>query len=369
MKVKLLMLTIAQQRLHAQRIAHSDFQTAHDVVQWLGALQAQDRASAAWTIGLRLPSATLATIEQALHARAIVRTWLLRGTLHIVTADDLRWMLVLIAPDVLARAASFHRKLGLDEATVTQGLRAITNALEHEQPLTRKALLAHVAQAGLTLSNMAALNLLNRAALDALICFGPMQDKQETFVLLDEWVPQGTTRARDEALAELALRYFTSHGPTTLHDFAWWAGLRAMDARAGLEAIKSQLVEEVVEGKSYWRAPSITARPEGIAEGTAEGMAEAYLLPGFDEFVLGYGDRHNFLQPEHEKLITGTNAIFAYTTVWEGQIIGTWKRTFRARHVEITLTPFAPLPPTQLEQFIAPAHRYGDFVGLPVVVH
>jgi Winged helix DNA-binding domain len=352
--------TIAQQRLAAQRITQPDFDTAAAVAQWLGALQAQDYTSGAWTIGLRLPSATMATIEQAIAARTIVRTWLLRGTLHMVAAADLKWMLTLLAPTVLARNATFYRQLGLDATLVSKGYAAITEALQGGTLLTRQELLAALAQAGLVIEGMPASNLLNRAALDGLICLGTMRGKQPTFALLDEWVPHTIHYARDEALAALALRYFTSHGPATLRDFAWWTGLLMEDARAGFEAVKLHLVEETVAGKSLWRAPT--------AAHTRLDTSRTDLLPGFDEFVLGYADRSDILTPEQEKMITGVNAIFAYTMVLDGRVVGTWKRTVRRHTVEITFAPFAPLPADTLQAFIATAQRYAEFLGVETVI-
>jgi hypothetical protein len=352
--------TIAQQRLAHQRISYSHFQSPGEVVQWLGALQAQDYASAEWTIGLRLPGASPATIEQAIAQRTLVRTWLLRGTLHIVTAADLKWILTLLSPTLLARFAPYYRKLELDEMTVSKSYEGIAAALQDGQQLTRKELLTTLERSGIRLEGQRASNLLNRAALDGLICLGPMKGKQQTFTLLDEWVPFAKHYTRDEALAELALRYFTSHGPATLHDFAWWTGLLMADAKAGLEAVKSQLSEESVAGKSYWRSANVPPVPEEIPS--------VHLLPGFDEFVLGYSDRSDFLRSEHEALITGINAVFAYTMVVDGQVVGTWKRTFRKGAVEITFSPFAPLSPHTLESFAISAQSYGDFLRLPVTI-
>lgn len=350
--------TIAQQRLYYQRISYSTFQTLAEVVQWLGALQAQDYASAQWTIGLRLPGATPTAIEQAIAAKEIVRTWLHRGTLHIVSAADLKWMRTLLAPTLLARYAPNYRQFELDEITVAKSYEGITQALQGGQQRTRKDLLAALAHAGVPLEGQRASVMLNRAALDGVLCLATMSGKQPTFALLDEWLPTGVIYTRDEALAQLALRYFTSHGPTTLADFAWWTGLLMADARAGLEAIKSQLYEEKTAGKSYWRAPTAPPQPDP--------SPSAYLLPGFDEFFLGYSDRSDFVQPEQEKVISGVNAVFAYTMVLDGQVIGTWKRTFRRGAVEIALSPFTPLPASTLEAFAAPAQRYGEFLGMPV---
>lgn len=188
--------TIAQQRLHHQRIAYSTFENPGDVVHWLGAVQAQDYASAEWTIGARLPGANGAVIEQAFMERTLVRTWLLRGTLHIVTAADLRWMLALLAPSLLARFAPLHRKQGLDADFITKSYETITNALKGGTQLTRKEVRAAFEGAGIIVDGERLSILLDRAALDGILCLGPMKGKQPTFALLDEWVTQANTLTR-----------------------------------------------------------------------------------------------------------------------------------------------------------------------------
>lgn len=354
--------TIGQQRLVAQRIAGSLCQSPVEAVRWLGAVQAQDYASAEWTIGLRLPAGSTRTaVEQAIMDKSIVRTWLLRGTLHIVPAADVHWMLATLGPAQLERDASFHRKLGLDDDIVARCGAIVEGTLRGGQPLTRKELAAALAAAGLEFEGMVFSVLLNRLALQGLICLGPMAGKQPTYVLLDEWLPKGKMLSRDEALAELALRYFTSHGPATLQDFAWWMAVSMADAKIGLEAAKSQLIEDVRENKSYWRAA--TTPTPSLDE------PSVYLLPGFDEYILGYANRSDVVQKAHEKLISGNNAVFAYTMVLDGRVVGMWKRTVRKGAVEITLLPFAPLPPEVMPEFEVAAHRYGEFHALLVVLH
>jgi hypothetical protein len=356
---------IALQRLHAQRIAHSEFQDPGEVVSWLGALQAQDYASGEWTIGVRLPDATQATIERAIADKTIVRTWALRGTLHIVNSADVKWLLTLVAPTLLARFASFHRQLELDEVTMAKSYEVITKTLQDGMQLTRKELIAALEDAGIQMAGQRGANLINRAGYEGLICLGPRRGKQETYTLLDEWLPQAKTMARDDALAELALRYFTSHGPATVHDFAWWTGLSVTDAKAGVEAVKSQLAHETIaqeskKGRTYWRAPSTSPAPTN--------SSSAYLLPGFDEYILGYTDRSGVLDVAHLKTIMPSNGIFPYTMILDGRVVGTWKRTFRYGSVVITFSPFAPLPAVTTPAFAAAAYRYAEFLGLPLLL-
>jgi hypothetical protein len=199
--------------------------------------------------------------------------------------------------------------------------------------------------------------MLGRAAQDRLICFGVPSGKQQTFVLLDEWAPQTKKLERDEALAELARRYFTSHGPASLPDFARWAGLTVTDATAGLEMVKSDLTQETVNGQTYWLPldmPAMVDEPPAI-----------YLLPGFDEYMLGYKDRSAILDPAYaQKIVPGNNGIFYPTIVIEGRVAGVWKRTFKKDTVVIETSPFTPLSEAQKQAISAAAEHFGRFVGL-----
>src|SRR5215213_6614289 len=226
---------VARLRLHNQGIAVSRFKNPADVVRWFGAVQAQDYLGSLWALGLRLPGAREAEVERAVADRSIIRTWPLRGTLHFVAAEDVHWMLELSGARTVARAASRYRQLGLDEATFAKSRRVIVRALEGGGRLTRPELAAALERSGIATDGQRLIHLLNRSALEGLTCYAARRGKQFTFALLDEWAPSGKSLTRDEALAELAGRYFESHGPSTLQDFVWGSGLTSVDARAGLE--------------------------------------------------------------------------------------------------------------------------------------
>jgi hypothetical protein len=200
----------------------------------LGAVQAQDYLGALWAIGLRLRAAETA-IEQAIATRSIVRTWSMRGTLHFVAAEDVRWMLGLLAPRSLASSLGRLRALELDQAVFNRSRDLFIAALSGGKQLRREAMLELLASANISPGGQRGIHILGRLAQEGLICFGAREGKQHTFALLEEWVPQAMLRlgpkSRDEALAELARRYFTGHGPATLPDFVWWSGLTTSEAR------------------------------------------------------------------------------------------------------------------------------------------
>src|SRR5438034_1155848 len=244
-------LNIAHQRLHNQFITQQTFEKAGDVLRWLGAVQAQDYAAAKWALGLRTQNSTDNLIEQAFTDGTILRTHVMRPTWHFVLPADIRWMLALTAPRVLSTIAYYDRTLELDDAVFTQSNAVLAKALQGGKQLTRTELVSVLQQAGIATDNLQRIgHILMHAELDGIICSGARRSKQFTYALLDERAPQAGTLDCEEALAEFARRYFTSHGPATLQDFVWWSGLTVDDARACLEMVTSQLMHEVVDGQT-----------------------------------------------------------------------------------------------------------------------
>lgn len=346
-------LNIADWRLRNQRIAGAGFKRPGEVVAWMGAVQAQDYLGALWALGLRMKTATEKTIEQAIAKRAVIRTWPLRGTLHFVEPADVRWMLALLAPRVIAGRPARYRQLGLDQAVFDRSRDPLVRALEGDRQLTRDALYKKLEAAGISTAGQRGIHILQRHALDGLLCFAPRQGKQPAFALLEEWVPAARILDRDEALAALAERYFTSRGPATLQDFTWWSGLTVADAKKGIELAGPRLQKEAI----YWlgaKAPRTTAAP-----------APAYLLPPYDEYTVAYRDRSAVLDPAHGRMVSG-NGIFYPTIVLGGQVAGTWKRELKKGSVVITLSPFKPLKKKERQAVARAAEQYGRFLGKPV---
>jgi hypothetical protein len=247
-------LKIAYQRLNNQLITHQKFEKADDVVNWLCAVQAQDYAAAKWALGLRVHNSTDTFIEQAFNNGTILRTHILRPTWHFVSPADIRWMLALTAPRVIATCAYYYRTLGLDDTVFDQCNRAMAKALQGGKHLTRAELASVLQQVGIATDNLQRLGqIIMRAELDGIICSGARRGKQFTYALLDERASQARILDREESLAELAGRYFMSHGPATQQDFVWWSGLTVADAKAGLGTITSQLMHEVIDSQTYWR--------------------------------------------------------------------------------------------------------------------
>ncbi len=352
---------IALQRLHTQQIVQPAFQHPRDVVAWLGAVQAQDYLGALWAIGLRTLGMTEHTVEQALAERTIVRTWPMRGTIHFVAAADVRWMLALLAPRVVQRSTRRRTQIGLDEPTIVASAKVITHALEGDKQLTRNALYEVLEQANITSHGSQGLHILGRLAHDGLLCFGTRQGKQPTFALLDDWVPAAPVLPYDEAVARLTLRYFTGHGPATMQDCMWWSGLTMREVKTGLAAVVAQLEHTRINGREYYFAKDLQKAP------TAPRVA--FLLPPFDEFLVGYRDRSAVLDTQYTtRIVPGGNGVFNPIVVIDGHVVGTWKRTFKKDTVVLIFTPFTAFSNAQRDAIAAAAQHYADFVGKRAII-
>lgn len=357
-------LDIAHRRLHNQLITQQTFEKPGDVVQWLGAVQAQDYAAAKWAVGLRLQGATSDAIEQAVADGAILRTHVMRPTWHFVSPADIRWLLALTAPHVHAASAYYYHTLGLDDAIFTRSNAALAKALQGGKQLTRLELVSVLKQVGIVTENLGFLYLIMHAELDGVVCSGARRGKQFTYALLDERVPQTRTLDHDEALAEFAMRYFTSHGPATLQDFVWWSGLTVADARIGLAMVTSELMHEVVDDQTYWFVAS--APPAPSAPQAKELSQTAHLLPNFDEYTVGYKDRSAIIDASHTEKFDSRGSVLNNVLVLDGQVVGTWRRTLKKDAVIITPNLFIPLTTAETCAFAAEANRYSAFLGKSV---
>jgi Winged helix DNA-binding domain len=347
---------IALQRLAQQGLTQENrLATPAEVVSWLGAVQAQDYQGAKWALALRMGETSDEAIERAFAEGAILRTHVMRPTWHFATPADIRWLLELTASRINGGNARMYRQYELDEALLARSKDVIASALQGGRCLTRAEVAAALAQAGITATRLRLGLIVHRAETDAVICSGPRRGKQFTYALLDERAPQARRLSRDEALAELTRRYYTSHGPATTHDFAWWSGLTVADARAGIAMAGSALAHEVIEGQSYWLA----ATPQA-----SEPCEEALLLPTYDELLVGYAA---FDATRRGGRSVGEVSPYDGALVISGRVVGSWKRTLQKETVLVAVTPFAPLTDSEREAVHAAARRYGEFAGLQVV--
>ncbi|HEX6499115.1 MAG TPA: winged helix DNA-binding domain-containing protein [Micromonosporaceae bacterium] len=328
---------IALLRLAAQRLAGPALPSAADAVRWLTAMQAQDFNGALTSVALRTAGGSRDMVEAALDDGEIVRSWPMRGTLHLVAAEDLPWMLALTAPRVLAGAARRRAQLELDEATLERARDLAVAALGGGRELRRDDLLAVWRDGGLTTTGQRGYHMLWHLAHLGTLCFGPVRGGDQRIVLLDEWIRKPRRLAGEEALGELALRYFRGHGPATVKDLARWASLTLTDARAGAALARPRLARLDVDGVEHLMHPR-TPEVLDACRGRARGV---FLLPGFDEYLLGYGDRGAMLPPEHaDRIVPGGNGMFKPTVVSDGRVVGTWRHNGRGTKRAVQATPF-----------------------------
>jgi hypothetical protein len=353
---------LVQQRLRNQRLAYSDFKEPVEVLRWLGAVQAQDFNGAKWALALRMVNATNETIEAAFNRGEIVRTHVLRPTWHFVAPEDIRWLLELTAPRVNVRCGPNYRKYELDNSTFKRSNNILKRALQGGEYLTRAELKAALNRASVAADDGVRLaHILLRAELDAVVCSGPRRGKQFTYALLEERVPQAAAMTRDEALAKLTRTYFRSHGPATLHDFIWWSGLTAADARAGIALVSGDLDQTTVNGNTYFTAHDLFATRSSRTDPGLNLRAfqrDAYLLPAFDEYNVAYKHR----EP------SATVALLSPTIMLNGEIVGNWKQSTTKTSVTITTTTVQPLKRSQKNAFARAAERYAAYLTLPVRV-
>ncbi|HSD55726.1 MAG TPA: winged helix DNA-binding domain-containing protein [Candidatus Saccharimonadales bacterium] len=352
---------ITQLRLHNLQITAHQFSSPGELLQHMGAMQAQEYANALWAIAVRLPGFTRQQVEQAIEDRQIVRTWPMRGTIHFVPAEDAKWMVQLMAPKVLSSSAARRRQLNLTNEFVDEYQKVVVNALKGGVIMTRKELVELLSGRGIETGGQRGIHILWELAARGVLCFGPYRGKQPTFVLLDEWVPHSKQLTHDEACLQMVRWYFTSHGPATIKDFTAWTRLTVRETKTALTQLDNLLESTSVDGAEYWFAKS--------AHMPQRQSPDVQLLPAFDEYMIGYRDRSAMLEAAHaSKVVPGGNGVFLPIIVVNGQIRGTWKRTQTAKKATITLLPFTKLSSAELASATQIAKRYGTFVGLPVEV-
>lgn len=331
---------VARMRLLSQRLV-GPLPDATAVVRHLTCTQGQDYPGSSTSIALRTVGRDLAGVRAAYDEGRIVRSWPMRGTLFAVAAEDLGWMLDLTAPRVLPGTDRRRAELGLDTAVLGRA-EEVARAELGSAGLARAELLARWQDAGLSTTDGRGYHLLFHLAVRGVICLGPTEGSGQRFVLTEEWIRAPRALTDEEAVAEWFRRYVLSHGPVPVADFLWWTKLLKRDLAPVLTPLREELEVLDVDGVEHWVDPAVVQAYPGSKRATAAPL----LLPGFDEVVLGYGDRSAVLTKEQEaRVVPGNNGVFRGTVVRAGSALGTWKRPTRAGAVA-SVEPFdPPLPP------------------------
>jgi len=349
---------ISKQRLRNQRLSGPPLETVADVVRWFGGMQFQEYPVARWSIGQRAVGLAEADVDRALAEASVVRTHVLRDTWHLVAAEDLRWMMGLTGPRIHQRNATMYRRLDLDAELLARTDALLRNALAGGEQLSRREIAAVLDGSGIAADGMRLGYILMHAEIELVVCSGALQGKQQTYALVDERVPAARSMSRDDALAALVDRYFTSHGPATVKDFSWWSSLTVADARRGLELVGDGLESRTLAGVTYW---------SGAAQPPRAAPPRAHLLQGYDEYAVAYTESRGVLDIDgHAGSVPGGEAMFTHAVLLDGQVVGHWRRRAGSRVVTVDVQLGCSLDRAAMEAVDEAVQRYGAFVGLPI---
>ncbi|WP_214404330.1 winged helix DNA-binding domain-containing protein [Pseudonocardia lacus] len=353
-------LAVVRRRLRQQRMVGEPFAGPEQAVAWSGAVQGQEFAEVKWSLAQRTGGRTDAEIEEVLDRGDVLRTHLLRPTWHLVARADVRWLLRLTRPRVHALNRYWYRKFELDAALLARGHRILAAAVAEDGPRTRTELARRLAAEGIEADGLRLGYLLMHAELEEVLCSGPRRGKQQTYALLDHRAPTapGDDRPHDEAVAELTLRYFRSHGPATLRDFSTWSSLTVADARAALDRIGDGLERAEHDGTTWYAEPSTAA--------AVEYATTALLVPMYDETIVAHQDLRVVLAHPSARAELLERAV-----VVDGLTVGTWKRTLGRRSATVDVTLFGPIGPAESAALDDAVRRFGRFLAVPaeLVVH
>lgn len=345
---------IAYKRLFNQRLLNSKFKNAEEVVSWLGAVQSQEYDGGKWGIGLRIPGSTEKDIEKSIVDRKIVRTWPMRGTIHFVTAADVHWWVKLLAPRINKRLASYYKKLELTEEVFSKTRKILEKEMHGGNQLTRPEIYKLFEDQKIRTKGMRGLFIIGHLAQDSIICGGVKKGKQPTFTLLDEWVPKKKMLEHDEALGEVTLRYFQSHGPATIQDFMGWSALNMSEVKIGLEIMKDKIDNDTIDGRDFYFVGDnkVSKKPEC-----------AYLLGAYDEYTVAYKDRSDIIEKENVSKVFVANGFYSMIVV-DGNIVGSWRREVAKDKFIVQTKIFEKLTSSQMKLVEKEAKHFCDFFGV-----
>ena len=345
---------ISNARLRSQKVEATEFSTAREIVSWMGAMQAQDYSMAKWAIGSRLSYPSDQRIESSIDKGEIIRIHVLRPTWHFVSSDDVYWMLELSAHKIKSSFKSRHKELGLTDSIITKTTGIIERTMENGKSSTRDELAKEFNKSGIRTDANRLSHILFHAEMDGIICSGPIKNNKPTYALLYERVPYKKNISKDEALAELAKRYFTSRCPATLEDFVWWSNLSVSDARKAIDHIKADFTSESI-GTGKYLIPNSYSKPNPE-------KISVHFLPAYDEFLISYKDRSSSLALINNKSTVSDNGIFHPTIVVNGQVEGLWKRIIQKNKVIIEMNLFQKYDLQVRKQIEKKACQFGQFL-------
>lgn len=348
-------MKITDSRLINHHLIGEKFQTPIDAVDHLTAVQAQDYFAASWSLGQRIQSATENSINQTFNDGFILRMHIMRPTWHFVLPEDITWIQQLTSSQVKKLMGHYNKKLELTDEVFRKANKIIANELKSNY-LTRQELKIKLSESGIQTDVQRLAHIFMWAELDCLITSGPRIGKQFTYSLFSKRVKNSKILGREQGLAELALRYFQSHGPAQLKDFSWWSGLLIKDAEQGLDFARSKLISKIVDGKTYWFSPDIKSLKIT--------SPKTFLLSIFDEYIISYKDREDVSEEGYiEQMISMGNALLSVIVI-DGKVVGSWKRTLKTSSVLVELNLFREITEPEMNSVQKAVDEYGAFLRL-----
>ncbi|MDR3286666.1 MAG: winged helix DNA-binding domain-containing protein [Prevotellaceae bacterium] len=327
-------LTDSTIRVSCQQLENQLFDSPKDVVSWMGAIQAQDYNMCKWAVGVRLKSATISDVENALARGEILRTHVMRPTWHLVAAEDIRWMLELNKEKLKAQGATYANYLGITENLHSKATKIIVKMLEGNNHLSRQEIGVELDKSSIKGIQARMINyFMYRAEIEGIVCSGIDKGKKQTYSLIDERVKPTKKLNKDEALALLATKYFRSHSPASLQDFSWWSGLNISDSKQAINLIDTDLLKEKLSNSSQLLIHKSCDLTSCLAKC-------ASLLPSFDEYIISYKDRTSVIDLQHQPKAFSKNGIFHPIVMYKGKIVATWKKSETKDKTKITISPF-----------------------------
>ena len=356
---------LTRHRLVNQQIATTQLKSPTEMVGHFCAVQGQEYEQTKWGLGLRLPHLRNADIEEDFNKGNILRTHLLRPTWHFVTNQDIRWLLELTSAQVHKANAYMYRKLELDSKVFNSCNKILEDILQGGNELTRDEINEEFRKNKIIAQGHRLSYIMMYAELERIICSGARQGRQFSYALFDERVVslgKADKAERDESLAKLAMGYFSSRGPASLHDFSTWSGLTLTECKRGIGIIKDCLETTSVDGAIYDGEMYYLASDTGFDKDLPKSI---HLLPIYDEYIMGYKDRSAILEYKYKEAL-GEDIKFRYDCmiIFDGQAIGTWRRTLKKNQIELEYDLFGARRREQRELFETAINKLELFYGM-----
>lgn len=349
------------QRLSNQHLAGNGFNTPREVIEHLGAMQSQEFLSARWGIGMRGQGLFAPDIEDAYDKGEIIRTHIMRPTWHFILPEDLLWMQELTSQRVRQLMSHYNKKLELTPEVFKKTNSLLINLLKGHNFLTRQEIKKELEKIGIQTDVQRLAHIMMWPELDGIVCSGPLRGGQLTYALVEERIKKSITLNRENALRELAIKYFQSHGPASIKDFSWWSGLSMEDSQNAVGLLGKEFDEFELEGRKYFYPRNVSIVKNSIPY--------AHLLSIFDEYTIAYKDRSALGGFKYiEELMSMGNALTSIV-ILNGQIAGTWKRVLKKNVVNVDCNLLKRLNTNEKQAVNETAQNYANFLGLKLHIN